>query len=59
MNEGFKNFVGNLGVLCEMWTLTYKSFLSQGMNPKEAMAHTQGFMTALISSTTQPNGGKE
>ena len=57
MNDELKSFVNNIGILCETWTLTYKSFISQGMNPKEAMAHTQGFMTAFINGTVNGNGG--
>lgn len=59
MNDNFKNFVNNMGVLCETWTLTYRNFLSQGMDEKEAMVHTQGFMTSLIAATTQIGGGNE
>lgn len=59
MNDNFKNFVNNMGVLCETWTLTYRSFLSQGMDVKDAMMHTQGFMSALIAATMQTAGGKE
>jgi hypothetical protein len=59
VNDGLKNFINNMGVLCETWTLTYKNFLSQGMDVKEAMMHTQGFMAALISATMQASGGKE
>ena len=59
MIDNFKNFVNNMGVLCETWTLTYKNFLSQGMDAKDAMMHTQGFMAAFISATMQATGGKE
>lgn len=59
MNDNLQNFINNMGVLCETWTLTYKNFLSQGMDVKDAMMHTQGFMTALISATTKTTGGKE
>lgn len=56
MNDGLKSFVNNIGVLCETWTLTYSSFIKQGMNAKDAMAHTQGFMTSLIAASMQNAG---
>ena len=58
MNDGLKSFVNSMGVLCEMWTLTYQTFIKQGMNAKDAMTHTQGFMTSLITASMQNNGGE-
>lgn len=57
MNEGLKAFVSSLGILCETWTLTYNKFIEQGYSVKEAMTHTQAFMTAFLTATTA-NGGK-
>lgn len=59
MNDGLKNFVNSMGVLCEMWTLTYSSFINQGMCAKDAMMHTQAFMTAVVSASMQNEGGKK
>lgn len=58
MSDGLKSFINNIGVLCETWTVIYRQFLGQGMDSKEAMVHTQAFMTALISVNGQGNGGK-
>lgn len=57
MNEKLNSFITSLGVLCETWTLVYKNFVSQGMDVKEAMAHTQGFMAAFMAASTQNNSG--
>ena len=59
MNDGLKSFVNSMGVLCEMWTLTYSNFIKQGMHAKDAMMHTQGFMTAVVSASMQNDGGKK
>ena len=59
MDDRLKSFVTNIGVLCETWTVVYNNFVSQGFNPKDAMAHTQGFMSAFIAGAMQNNGGKE
>ena len=59
MNEKAQSFITNIGVLCETWTVAYKNFLAQGLDVKEALVHTQGFMTAFIAGTTQNNKGEE
>lgn len=59
MDDKLKSFITNVGVLCETWTVAYKSFIAQGMNPKDAMIHTQGFMSAFIAGAIQSNGGQE
>ena len=57
--DKMKNFITGVGALCETWTIVYQTFIEEGMNAKDAMMHTQGFMTAFITSTLQTNGGKE
>lgn len=59
MNDNLKSFITNIGVLCETWTLIYEKFLTQGMCAKDALMHTQAFMTALIASNGQNNGGSQ
>lgn len=59
MNENLNAFMTNLGVLCETWTVVYKNFLNQGLEPKEALPHTQGFMTAFINGAVSSDGGKK
>jgi hypothetical protein len=59
MNNDLKSFVTNVGVLCETWGVAYNSFLAQGMSPKDAMAHTQGFMTAFLNGAVNGNGGNK
>ena len=57
--DKLKNFMSSMGVLCETWTVVYNNFISQGMNAKDAMVHTQGFMSAFMAGALQNNGGKE
>ena len=59
MNNGLQSFLTNVGVLGETWTIVYKNFLGQGMEAKDALAHTQGFMTAFIASAINYDGGKK
>ena len=59
MNDALKSFVTNVGIMCETWMVAYNSFLKQGLDPKDAMTHTQGFMSAFIASAMQNSGGAE
>lgn len=58
MDDKLKNFITNIGVMCETWTVVYNNFIGQGLAPKDALMHTQGFMSAFIASTISNNGGK-
>lgn len=59
MDDKLKNFIANVGALCETWTVVYNSFMGQGMTAKDALMHTQGFMSAFMTSVTQNNGGEK
>ena len=51
MNDALKKFIEGMGALCETWTLTYNKFIEQGYSAKDAMAHTQAFMTAFLTAS--------
>jgi hypothetical protein len=57
MNENLKQFIKDIGVLCEMWTIIYKSFVNQGMTEKDALMHTQAFLTATMNSNMGKQNG--
>ena len=59
MNEKFKSFVNEVGVLCETWSIIYRNFIGQGMDAKDAMMHTQGFMVAFLKGITSLEGDKK
>ena len=55
MDNNIQNFMTNLGILCETWTIIYKKFITQGLEPREAMVHTKEFMSVIV--TNIKNGG--
>ena len=57
MNNQLKDFINGIGQLCEVWTIVYRSFVSQGMDPKDAIQHTQAFMTATMNSNLGKQNG--
>lgn len=58
MNNKLNSYIESLGALCETWTIVYKNFLALNMDAKEALVHTQGFMTAFISAASTDGGKK-
>ena len=59
MNDKLNAFMTSIGVMCETWTIVYKNFIAQGMDVKDALMHTQGFMAAFMSAATDHDGGKK
>ena len=57
MNENLKQFIKDIGVLCEMWMIIYNSFLKQGLGEKDALMHTQAFLTATMNSNMGKQNG--
>ena len=58
MNKGAKDFINNMGLLCETWTIVYRKFRSQGLKKREALVHTQAMMaTVLADIRKNSNGG--
>lgn len=49
MNEKVQQLILAVGALCELWTVTYKNFISQGLGHKEALEHTSEFMKMIVS----------
>lgn len=58
MNEKAKAFIQNIGLLCEEWSVIYRSFRSQGLDEKEALIHTQAFMATVLADIRQNNENK-
>ena len=50
MNEKVQQIILAVGALSELWTVTYKNFIAQGLSHKDALEHTGAFMKVLISS---------
>ena len=56
MNGGFQEFMTNMGVMCETWTVTYQKFIEMGFDHGAALEHTKGLMTTIIAASLN-NGG--
>ena len=59
MNDNLKNFMNNMGILCETWIVTYNNFIQRGMDHKTALEHTKAFVSAFFGPFNKNNGGDE
>lgn len=50
MNEKVKQFIQGIGMLTELWTITYNGFKNQGLNDAESIRNTKEFMSMIMES---------
>lgn len=58
-NDVVNQLIQGIGVMAELWTITFKSFINQGLKVPEAMEHTKAFMSVIIENIMETNGGKK
>lgn len=49
-SEQVNNIIQGIGVMTELWTITYQSFRKQGLNEIEAVRHTKELMSIMVDS---------
>ena len=64
MNEKLKELINGIGMMTEVWMISYNGFKNQGMNDKDALIHTKEFMGSFMSmiltlSNTQGGDGND
>ena len=55
MNDSFKDFITNIGILCETWTIAYQKFIAMGLDHATAIEHTKELI-ATIMAASRNNG---
>lgn len=59
-NNALTELMQGIGMLTELWTITYRGFTAQGLSETEAMMNTKGFMATMINFIIKmPNDGQE
>lgn len=56
-NEQVKQLIQNLGVMTELWMITYNGFLSQGLREEAALSHTKAFMSTMVETFISSGNG--
>lgn len=44
-----KQLIQGIGLMTELWTITYQGFKNQGLSDDVAMAHTRAFMSIMLT----------
>ena len=60
-NDAVQELITGIGLMPELWIMVYNSFISHGMDDKEAVEHTREFMrviTKFIINTGKKEDGK-
>lgn len=58
MNEQIDQIIQGVGVMTELWTITFKNFKSHGMNDTDAVIHTKAFISIMVGSILGNGGGE-
>lgn len=49
-NSKLTEFINAIGALTEIWTVSYRGFITQGYSASEALIHTREFTAALMTA---------
>lgn len=50
INDQVNQIIQGIGVMTELWSITYQGFVKQGMTPEEAITHTKALMSIMVES---------
>lgn len=54
-NKTVEQLIQGIGVLVELWTITYRGFISQGFDNTTAINHTRAFMSSMMETFYSEN----
>ena len=49
MNKKLKELIDSIGMMTELWMITYEGFKRQGLTETAALLHTREFMIAFLT----------
>lgn len=58
-NDQVKQLIQGLGVMTELWMITYHGFKKQGLIDSDAIDHTKALMSLMVNSFMGPNNLEE
>lgn len=58
-NEKVNQIIQGIGVMTELWMITYNGFKSQGLTDDDAIGHTKAFMSIMMTFMTGTNSTEE
>ena len=54
-NDKVLEIIQSIGVMTDMWIITYRSFTEHGMSNDEAIMHTKALMSSILESALGKN----
>lgn len=55
-NEQVNKLIQGIGMMTELWMITYNGFKRQGLTDKESLMHTKLFMSVMLESFIGTDG---
>lgn len=56
MKKQLSEFINAVGAITEIWGISYKSFIGQGLTEEQAIANTQAFVQTLMMTMLENKG---
>ena len=58
-NDKILEVIQSLGVMTDMWIITYRSFMEHNMTSDEAIMHTKALMSSILESSIGNKNAEE
>ena len=55
-NDQINQIIQGVGLMTEMYTITYQSFKKQGLSDEEAIKHAKAFISVMMDSIVDTSG---
>lgn len=55
-SDRFNEFMRSVGMMTELWVITYQGFKKLGLEDNEALIHTKAMTEAMLKSAMSKNG---
>lgn len=49
-NDQVNQLIQGIGMMTELWVITYNGFVNQGMSNEDAIMHTKALMSIMVES---------
>lgn len=49
-NNQVNQIIQGIGVMTELWTITFNGFVKQGLSEQDAIIHTKALMSIMVES---------
>ena len=58
-NDKVKQLIQGIGLLTELWTITYQGFRQQGLSDAESIKHTRELISVMVASMINTGGTED